>query len=319
MFKRLVDQYGDENIGNYLEGFGIKDFKGSPYELIDRQIDAIKKFPPTARPVPQKVRYTKVNGITFLEARECAVELLRKKKQMAYVLMNSLESYVLHKNENSAALAGLLRCVGKITSERIPLIFRCCIPAEKYFDLLKLSQNPIKDFQGSILLHWDAGDLIKLSARRYAAYLECYEPEFFRKHVSNLDLEDRKAAFKFWDRIFPSEIENRNGIREHPIAYILRHTQLLPRHLLLILTEILRRSIKIDRKPTGIDARHIIDGVFEAEGKIKDQILEAYRTPLEHAEAACDQLLRELPTHFTWQQFDTVVLQTPKGQHQGLG
>lgn len=307
VFRKLLDYESDNVIEAYTDGFNIRDFRGSPYEMIDRQLEVMKSFPPAARPVPQKVRYTQVNDVTFLEVRDRALEILIKSKRSAFVLLDSLEDYVLHRNENSAALAGLLRCVGLITQQRTPMIFRCCVPAEKYHDLLKLSQNPIKDFQGSILLHWDAGDLWKVAAKRYATYLNLYVPDYYQRHVRQLDLDNRKDTFKFWAQIFPKEIKNRLGFVEKPVPYILRHTQLLPRHCLLILTEILRRSIKVDRDPAIVVERNIVEGVFEAENTIKAQILQAYRTPYEHADEACNQLLRELPTHFNWQQFDFVV------------
>jgi len=307
IFKKVPELNSDTIIAQYLDGFGLTDFAGVPYEIIDQQINKMKSFPPTERPVPQKIRYTKVNGVGFSEAKDRALDLLKDRRRFVYVLMDSLENYVLHKLQNTMALAGLLRCLGGFTAERSQVIFRCCIPAEKYHALLELSENPLKDFQGALLLHWDAGELVQLGAKRYAQYLQHYERAFYTQHVSYLDLNSRRGAFQFWKIIFPKEVPNKNGVLENPIAYIIRHTQLLPRHFLFILTKILERSIKIDRRIDDVDGKTIVDGIFDAEGDIKAQVVEAYRPTVPMANEACQQLLPELKTLFTWEEFSNVV------------
>lgn len=307
VFAKVPELRADELIGQYLEGFGLRNFSGAPYEIIDHQIKRMKQFPPSDRPVPQKIRYIKLNGVGFSEAKERANDLLRENRKYVFVLMDSLENYVLHKFQNTMALSGLLRCVGILTGERSQCIFRCCIPAEKYHTLLDLSENPLKDFQGSLLLHWDAGELVQLAAKRYAEYIRYYDPELYRSSVSFIDLNSRRGAFEFWKLIFPREIPNRNNIHENAIAYILRHTQLLPRHFLFILTRILERSIKHHKQISGVDGQHIVDGIFDAENEIMKQILEAYRATVPAGEEACKQVLPGLPTLFSWDDFSNVV------------
>ncbi len=143
VFKRLHELYDDDMLGTYLDGFKLNGFRGAPYEIIDQQIRMMQGFPPAERPVPQKICYTKVNGLSFLEVKQRAIEILQSKRRYVYVLMDSLENYYLHRYQNSMALAGLLRCIGGFTAERSPCIFRCCVPAEKYHSLLELSENPL--------------------------------------------------------------------------------------------------------------------------------------------------------------------------------
>ncbi len=298
----------DEAIAKYLDGFGLTKLEGSPYEIIDQQLNVMRTFPPAERPVAQKIRYTRVNGVSFSEAKERAIDLLTNTRQYVFVLMDSLENYVLHKLQNTLALAGLLRCIGSFTAERSPCVFRCCIPAEKYHTLLGLSENPLIDFQGGLLLHWDAGELVRLSAKRYAEYLRHYQEEFFSPDISLLDLNSRRGAFEFWKFILPKEVANRNRIMESPLAYILRHTQLLPRHVLFILTRILEKSLKLDHgRFSNIDGKHVADGIFEAENEIRAQIMEAYKSTAPLAADACEQLLPELKTAFTFDEFSNVV------------
>ena len=318
VFRVLSDKFKDEVIEQYIRGLDILDLVGTPYQYIDKQLEVMKGFPPPAHPLPQKIRYTKINGLTFIDVKSYAVSLLKKKKMLIYVLMDSFEDYKLHIYENSASLAGLLRCIGDFTAERSPCILRCCVPAEKYHVLMSLSQNPLKDFAGSMLLHWDAGELIQLSAKRYAIYLKYHEQLFYSKEVDSLDLNSRDGAFKFWERIFPKVITNRNGVVENPIPYIMRHTQLLPRHFLFILNNILSQSIKVHGRFANISQSDIVDGVYQSEDGITAQILQAYRSSGIAIESACSQILKELRTHFEWSDFDRVVA-SRSGELRDLG
>jgi hypothetical protein len=222
--------------------------------------------------------------------------------------MDTVENYQLHRHRHNAALAGLLRCLGDFTAERSPCIFRCCIPAEKYHVLMSLSQNPLKDFAGGLLLHWDAGELVQLSAKRYATYLKHYEPYFYAREIDSLDLGKREHAFAFWKKILPHEITNLNGFTESPIAYILRHTQLLPRHFLWILSNILSISIlRNSNTYANIRNEDIVGGIRLSERLISTQILEAYQSSDLPAVSACEQVIKELNTKFGWSEFDAVV------------
>src|SRR5262249_19079025 len=80
-----------------------------------------------------------------------------------------------------------------------------------------------------------------------------------------------------------------------------------PRHFLFILTRILEKSLKLDRRFNDIDGKHISDGIFEAENEVKAQIIEAYRQTVPLANDACEQILPELNTLFNWEDFSRVV------------
>jgi hypothetical protein len=312
VMKMIAEKYGETEIASFCKALQI-DEQDNPYEIITTMLSTIKKFPPTEWPLPEKIAFKKIGSVSFLQAKEIATARLKAEKMYAYVLMDSLEDFKLHIPNFSLALAGLLRCVGEFNeTPKASVILRCCLPIERYFDYMALSTNPLKDFRAAMLLHWDAGELIHLSAVRYAKYLKEYHSTFFHDHIKSLELKNRAHLRKFWDLIFPDFVTNRINIEERPIAYILRHTQLLPRHFIFLLNEIISRSLKHDQRAYGIDSKHVRLGIFESEERIFEQIIEAYSTPYQDPRAACQSALKELRTIFTWSEFDKVASKTTR-------
>lgn len=313
IFNEVAVDYNEADLVAYCQALGVKSDQ-SPYELIETMLSKIKSFPPPDWPIPEKIAYKKIGSISFLQAKQIAVDRLTRENVRIYLLMDALEDFKLDIPTSAAAVAGLLRCLGEFNERRAgPVLLRCCMPAERYFDYTRLSTNPLKDFRNGLLLHWRAGELIQLSAVRYARFLEEYFPTFFRDHISSLDLRKRDHLKRFWNLIFPNPVTSRLGSEETPMGYILRHTQLLPRHFIRYLNAIISRSLKEDKAAYGISSNRIRGGVFDTEKEIMEQILEAYTTPTtQEPRKACEATLKELKTTFTWSDFDSIAAKVTK-------
>ena len=307
VINHVAATYDDKDLSEYCRALGIEDVD-EPYILIEKMLSTIKSFPPTDWPIPEKIAYKKFSNHSFLQAKQIAVTILKRAKAQIYLLMDSLEEFQLHIPSCAAAIAGLLRCLGEFNEmRRAPVVLRCCLPAERYFDYTEVSTNPLKDFRGGMLLHWSAGELIQLCAVRYSKFLEEYNPEFYRDYMRDLNLHKRDDLEKFWDLIFPNPVVGRLGIHERPIAYILRHTQLLPRHFIVYMNEIISRSLKEASAAYDISSDYVQQGISEVEGMVLDQILQSYTTPTRDVRRACAETLKELKTTFTWSDFDTIA------------
>ena len=92
----------------------------------------------------------------------------------------------------------------------------------------------------------------------------------------------------------------------------MRHTQLLPRHFIYLLNEVISRSLKETGKAFSIESKHIRAGVFEAEERIYEQVIEGYTTPAKDPRKASDAVLKELNSAFTWSDFDKVASKVTK-------
>jgi energy-coupling factor transporter ATP-binding protein EcfA2 len=312
VFKFVASTYKDKDIASFCSALGLTD-EQSPYEIISRMLVTIKSFPPVDWPLPEKIAYKQIGNLSFLKAKEIAAARLAREKTTIYLLLDSLEDFKLDIPSYGTALAGLLRCLGEFNEPRIKsVVLRCCLPAERYFDYMKLSTNPLKDFRSTMLLHWSAGELIHLSAVRYSKFLKEYYPDFYNREIRDLILTDRQHLEKFWNLIFPDPVRSRLNVDENPIAYIMRHTQLLPRHFIFFMNEIISDSLKQENKAYGIDSSRIRTGIRKAEPYIYEQIIEAYTTPLQQPKQACDHVLKELNSTFTWSDFDKIAQKVTK-------
>ena len=220
-------------------------------------------------------------GISIKDAIVSAQSLLRKAKSPAIVLFDSIEALDIAEVENKLVLSGLLKSVGAFQSLSKVAHFRCCIPAETYFSLLDISSNVLKDFRDNHILHWHSSELLRICAKRYAMFLEIYAPESMNEYVSPYNgFSDRSDVIRFWENLLPETVPNTKvGVKEGTIPYITRHTQLLPRHFLLIFNRLISSTIQENKSlaPSKISESMVQESVSRTESRIVDQVLDSYK------------------------------------------
>jgi hypothetical protein len=127
-----------------------------------------------------------------------------------------------------------------------PFCLRIALPAESSQWWRTLAANPTKDFAAPLVLRWTAADLITLAGNRLRTFLDLYLPHAPASLGLPLthDPRDREAAEATLRAVLPSQpVSNDFGGREDALAYIIRHTQMLPRHVVLHLNEIIAPSL----------------------------------------------------------------------------
>jgi hypothetical protein len=284
----------------YLTALGVRQGTDS-YDAMTTALDVIREREQarSASLAPTSVEDLPFNDVSFRQAQEAAYDWLEENQLPVMILLDSLEDFQLDDVKMQHAIAGLLRCQGSFRTPGSPVDIRCCLPAELYHTFVRLSRNPNKDFRNKLLLHWHAEELIRLAARRYARYLELQAPSFYTE-LKHLKLYQRGDAIAFWNAILPQQVINRLGEREWPLAYILRHTQLLPRHFLMYFNEI---AIKNRRISPGarfhLSEEAILEGVLEVEDVICQEIFQAFQYIHPGAREACHSCIKYLPRHFT--------------------
>jgi len=97
------------------------------------------------------------------------------------------------------------------------------------------------------------------------------EPSAYRES----ELSDPTATLK---RILPETVINGIGEEEFTLPYILRHTQLLPRHLVFAMNEIVKSNRRAGGSYDAIQPRAVVTGIREAERAIVDAILEPFQS-----------------------------------------
>lgn len=209
------------------------------------------------------------------------------------VILDSLENYHLDIPQNAETVRALLKCAGEYGTQLRSL--RVCLPAEMYFELRELSENVEKDFINTMALHWLPIELLTVAAWRYLVYLRLYAPDELAK-FGHLDMGSRDDIHKIIYSFLPRETKNASGKKEFALAYILRHSQLLPRHMIGLLN-----AIFSDGHSSSVfnDKISICDGVKTAEQSIYEGIKSAFRKKYSNLDAVCSCTLTELPRFFS--------------------
>jgi len=241
----------------------------------------------------------RTDTISFSDVKTSVTDSLKKEKKRAAILIDSLEDFHLNVESVAVAVQGLLKCVGRSNTPSSRIDIRFCIPAEQYYQFDAVSSNHNKDFRRELVLHWIAPELLTVAANRLLIYFELHEPDLYEQHGSYSDF-DTKNTNRLFESIFPVTITNRLGISEDPLAYVLRHTQLLPRHLIMILNSICARKNRY--KPNGgfsLDESSITKGVALVEQGITSEIFNAYSPTYPRASKVCSECITELQHKFS--------------------
>lgn len=299
---KLLDKEDPDKIiiSKYLKHIGLKK-EGDSDDLIKLVVDALNADGKISWALIASILFKKLTDTpTFAQTKETAERILEKKKMKAMVLIDSLEDFSLEKADVSRALSGLLKCIGSFRERNKLAAARFCIPSELWYPFSDLSANPLKDFKNRILIHWHAGELLVIAANKLAIYLEIHEEEFFHQNrIANLNLDHRDDCQLLFKLIMPAFVVNGLGKEEEPIAYILRHTQLLPRQLFTIINSIVHKNNSLGGCLTNLSEEAIKKGVYGSEKELTDEIFAAYRYSYPQAKNVCDKSIPYLPFMFS--------------------
>jgi hypothetical protein len=210
---------------------------------------------------------------------------LSEQKRTAIITFDSLEEYLFNDAE-ILFRKGLFRCVGKLVSQQnTPISVKLCLPAELYPLIKNQFSNPDKDLATPQFLHWNSRELMRIATHRLRVFLEIYKPEEY-KQIAGLKLNSREDLQTFWDRYLPKKILNASGQEEDSFRYILRHTQMLPRQVILILNSILSKSKTLESGRPA-DAEVIREEVRKKETVFLETIFSMFRTQYPKIDDVC--------------------------------
>jgi hypothetical protein len=221
---------------------------------------------------------------------DAAKEVLDARGTPVFVLIDSLENIGGHVHEITFPLQGLFHLVGQLGLRNGDHYFhvQCCFPSELWPMLDEISANPMKDFGGRMVLRWHWKDLLRAVGTRLRMFLAQRYPSYVR----GIPPDDYEALLY---RVIPTSITNPSGIPEHTVAYVLRHTQLLPRQVLYIFNEAFHRAIAEHDRPI-VQPSHIVDTVREAEAILCPEVFSAHSFRHRKAQMVARRLIPYLPS-----------------------
>lgn len=240
-------------------------------------------------------------GLDFEHAKQIALSILHEKKIKAIVLLDSLEQYPVEIPSVAHALSGLLKCAGQFNERNELFSIRLCLPAELYHTFFDhVSTNPHKDLTppNALTLHWIAGELLSICAHRLALFLEMYYPKKTMGY-SHFTTISRDEVRDFLLSFLPLTVTNTLGQREDTLAYILRHTQLQPRHLLNYLNAIFEKERTHGTRYPRISPETVVKAISENEHLLAEEVFSGYSKQHPNTRALCEACIPELPLTFS--------------------
>lgn len=245
------------------------------------------------------------NGVTISEAIAAGEHVLGAIDSRYVVIVDSLERYsgelptTEYQHVERSCFEGLFRFVGGDgTMPTRSFDIRFAFPAELWPVLERVSSNPGKDFDSAVIAHWSARELIALVGTRLAIFCHLHRPSVLadlglpQEEPGELSYEQCRRLI---DAALPAEVVNAYGRREDAMAYLLRHTQLLPRHLITIFNRVFEAQYALDpRSPFRVSAIAVVEGVRRGETGIVGDITAAYQRVHPYAHSCCERLLPNL-------------------------
>lgn len=229
----------------------------------------------------------------FEDARSAILSFLEKRESRLYFLFDSMEDYPIRNGIFSRVLVGLFQALNMVNTESQYVVISFCIPEEIESFLTQNSANLLKDFASSYRIRWRPIDLLRITAHRFRISMKIHDVEFYNE-IRSYDFKHREDIHKLFARILPRSVTNSLGIEEDPLAFIVRHTQLLPRHMLVTFNSILSGNYYASGGFRLISEAEIRDRAIHAQKTIADQILHLYQKVYPKLIAACREILPDL-------------------------
>lgn len=240
------------------------------------------------------------HGVTLSDLIAAARTLLHEAEVSPMLLMDSIEDFQDVLDYHTRAIEGLFMQVGRSANPTAPFRIRFSFPAELWPVLRQMARNPLKDFGQSIVLQWSARELVKIAAHRFRLYLRSAHQDYLDTHpaIAQLDIDNQHQAIELLSHVLPAEVTGELGVAEETIAYILRHTQLLPRHLLRMLNAIWIRSANGTDGVT-VSGEAVVNGIRDVEEHIVTEVCKAYELVHPVADEVCRAVIKNLPRRFS--------------------
>ena len=249
----------------------------------------------------------KKTGIEYVSQSQAIKEaekyLVREKKR-AVIMFDSMDEYGIGNFAFDRTVGALLRFVDSFNKGSDRIKIKLVLPSEIFPEIQKASGNPLKDLVSFDQVQWSVMDLMQIAAFRYHRFLSLYDPDCLQQ-LGRLDLMNRRDdVHKFWDRFFPKAHKNRYGVEEKSMTYVLRHTQLLPRQLLMILQTIVIDSHRLTGGYRQFDSETIRKAIEKMEPIIAGEIFTAFRAVYKFADDIGRAVFGNCPTILSYDQLE---------------
>lgn len=248
----------------------------------------------------------------FKEAKEKAISLM--KAEPIIVAVDTLERYSTVDNSLLIATAALIEAASNFNEAcaRTGLNVKVFMSGE-IFPYLRntVVRNTLKYIRNPLFLHWRPRDVVRLLSWRLYLYLSKHNDESARA-IGDVQWDNHASVMaKVWRPFFGDRVENAVGIVEDVFPYLLRHTHMRPRQLIVMCNEISKRATEKRCFPRFGSEDILVSSVREVEIDLASEVLNSYATIYPNVDSIINAL-RAMPMTFSGSHLHKVSHQTKK-------
>lgn len=247
-------------------------------EFINEVLDWLRRHLVPEDPVGANTKILRLlEEADFKSSQEEALALAAKRPVI--VAIDTLERYDINNLPMMQAMAALIQAAKRFNLQHAArgIHLKVFIPGE-VFHYLKESVvlNPTKDIQDPVYLFWRPKDLLRLISWRFCTYLQSTDELLPESNGGKIKWDDhREVLEKMWVPYFGRELLNQGGLKERTFPYVLRHTQMRPRQLILLCNGIAKRAIAGRRFPR-FSEEDIREAVADGELDLANEIINSF-------------------------------------------
>lgn len=234
--------------------------------------------------------------------------ILKSIKSYVVVLIDSMEVYNLRDKIGSCTISALIIASLDFYNNRDKdrILSKIAFQSEIYNQISQL--NPGKSGVRELIILWRYKDLVCLLAKRFHARISG------TSKVSLESLDNYSNALNFLHEYLPLNVTSEQGVKFDTLAYIIRHTQKKPRHIILITNIILTLADLLEIKQLPLPPDFInasvhtnLDLIFSEAFSVYNHV---YSEGKQGAERLIKRVLSGMQSHFSMSDLDRSIGET---------
>lgn len=305
LFSRYYDLHEDVANASLIVGrvgkTSIRDVLGKLFEALLGKLDKSGELSRTLQEVLQHE--------TVAKAQQHILE--QSKKKPIFIAIDTIERYDASDHSLMVATAALVQASFWMNRRyaKHGIHLKTFIPSE-IFPTLKerYSVNSSKYVQDEVYMHWRPKALVRLVCwRLYRNLLAQSSP--LTSELKLVEWDKFESVLKHaWQPHFGRFVVNRANVREQSLVYLLRHTQMRPRQLVILCNEIAKRSRANGTFPT-FPEDIIVSSVWATETKLATEVINSYEGTYQAVSQIIDAL-KGCPARFRGKLLDKLAPST---------
>jgi hypothetical protein len=199
------------------------------------------------------------------------------KRKPVIIAIDTLENYAINDPAMMHTIAALIQFGADFNREyaRKGLHIKIFLMAE-IFPYIKeeVVLNTLKFVRDPLHLHWKPKDLMRLIGWRLHSYLKALNQ--VNPHAETIDWDNYNDVLeKVWYPYFGRTLQNHEGQQEASFPYILRHTQMRPRQLIVLCNAIAQQAMDDETFPQ-FESATIVEAIARGQNALAEEVFNSY-------------------------------------------